>query len=187
MSNPHLRPCLAIRASARPLVWIALLCAALALGGCPSAPRQPEPPAPRPGDLAALGPRPEVQTIPVPAPARSPLDDPDGPLYQKVVYFDYDVAEIKPQFIDLLRAHAGYIYQTPGVSVTLEGHTDERGTRAYNLALGERRADAVRRFLVAEGVPTDRLTILSYGEERPADPGQGEQAWALNRRVELVY
>ncbi|TVQ91601.1 MAG: peptidoglycan-associated lipoprotein Pal [Chromatiaceae bacterium] len=181
MLNPRLRPL--------PL----LLVAALGLGGCPSAPpRQPEPepvPQPRPGDLRTLGPRTDTDTRPIPItePVRSPLDDPAGPLYRKVVYFDYDVAEIKPQYTDLLRTHAGYIYQTPGVRVTLEGHTDERGTRAYNLALGERRADAVRRFLVAEGVPVDRLTTLSYGEERPADPGQGEQSWALNRRVELVY
>jgi peptidoglycan-associated lipoprotein len=71
--------------------------------------------------------------------------------------------------------------------VTLDGHTDERGTREYNLALGEQRADTVRRFLAAEGVPDRQIHTMSYGEELPADPGHSEAAWALNRRVELVY
>jgi peptidoglycan-associated lipoprotein len=126
-------------------------------------------------------------TTPLETQPRSPLDDPSSPLYRKVIYFDYDTAEIQPRYIDLLRVHAGYLYQKPGASVTLEGHTDERGTRDYNLALGDQRADSVKRFLTAEGVPADKLTTLSYGEERPADPGHNEQSWALNRRVELVY
>ena len=109
------------------------------------------------------------------------------PLYRKVVYFDYDNAEIQPQYLDLLRVHANYLYRTPGATVTLEGHTDERGTRDYNLALGDSRADSVQRFMIAEGVPADKLTRLSYGEEQPADPGHNQQSWALNRRVELVY
>ncbi|ESQ17264.1 MAG: hypothetical protein N838_04020 [Thiohalocapsa sp. PB-PSB1] len=117
----------------------------------------------------------------------SPLDDPSSPLYRKVVYFDYDTAQIQPQYINLLRAHAGYLYRTPGAAVTLEGHTDERGTRDYNLALSDSRADSVKRFMIAEGVPADKLTTLGYGEEQPADPGHNQQSWALNRRVELVY
>ena len=71
--------------------------------------------------------------------------------------------------------------------VTLEGHTDERGTREYNLALSDQRADSVRRFMLAEGVPANQMTILSYGEERPADPGHGEQSWRQNRRVIIQY
>lgn len=115
------------------------------------------------------------------------LNDPSSPLYQRVIYFEYDSSDIRPQFIDILRAHASYLSSNPGVSVTLDGHTDERGTREYNLALGDRRADTVRRYLVAEGVPDGRVRTMSYGEERPANPGHSEPAWALNRRVELVY
>jgi peptidoglycan-associated lipoprotein len=170
-----------------------LLIAVIVGGGCATQPpAQPAPPSA--ADLDALEPSPvrmgtPVEPTPPPEPIRplSPLDDPNSPLYNKVVYFDYDTAEIRPDATELLRAHAGYMYRTPGVSVTLEGHTDERGTRDYNLALGDRRADAVQRFLVAEGVPAEKLRRLSYGEERPADPASSERAWSLNRRVELVY
>jgi peptidoglycan-associated lipoprotein len=115
------------------------------------------------------------------------LNDPSSPLYQKVIYFDYDSSDIKPQFVDVLRAHASYLSSNPAAHVRLEGHTDERGTREYNLALGEERADTVRRFLVAEGARDSQIDILSYGEERPAEPGHTESAWALDRRVVLVY
>jgi peptidoglycan-associated lipoprotein len=162
--------------------------------GCATQPpAQPAPPSA--AELNAMTPR-DVQVrepalapeMPLePARPLSPLDDPNSPLYNKVVYFDYDTAEIRADATDLLRAHANYLYNTPGTSVTLEGHTDERGTRDYNLALGDRRADAVQRFMVAEGVPAEKLTRLSYGEERPADPESSERAWALNRRVQLVY
>jgi peptidoglycan-associated lipoprotein len=115
------------------------------------------------------------------------LNNPSSPLYQRTIYFDYDSSDIRPQFLDVLRAHASYVSANSDVLVTLDGHTDERGTREYNLALGEQRADTVRRFLVAEGVPDRQIHTMSYGEEQPADPGHSEAAWALNRRVELVY
>ena len=166
-----------------------LLVAALAVSGCATAPPEPEP-APSAADLDAMN-RPTgdigASTRPLETKLLSPLDDPSSPLYRKVVYFDYDNAEIQPQYLDLLRVHANYLYRTPGATVTLEGHTDERGTRDYNLALGDSRADSVQRFMIAEGVPADKLTRLSYGEEQPADPGHNQQSWALNRRVELVY
>ncbi|MBB1091996.1 peptidoglycan-associated lipoprotein Pal [Rhodopseudomonas palustris] len=115
------------------------------------------------------------------------LNNPSSAVYQKIVYFDYDASTIEPQYADLLRAHIGFLRQKPGARVMLQGHTDERGTRSYNLALGDRRTDAVRGFLLAEGVPAGQITTLSYGEERPADAGHDERAWSLNRRVELVY
>lgn len=164
-----------------------LLAAVVFLGGCPSAPPRSDPP-PSAADLDAMSERRSgAETRPLADQPLSPLDDPSSPLYRKVIYFDYDTVEIKPESADLLRTHAAYLYQTPAATVTLEGHTDERGTRDYNLALGERRADAVKRFMIAEGVAGERLTSLSYGEERPADPGHSESAWAKNRRVELVY
>jgi peptidoglycan-associated lipoprotein len=171
----------------RPFAILPLLAATLLLAGCPSTPTQPDT-RPSAAELDAMSaPAPAATTSPLPSGPLSPLDDPSSPLYRKVVYFDYDTAEIQPEYTGLLRAHAAYLYQTPGAAVTLEGHTDERGTRDYNLALGERRAEAVKRFMVAEGVPPEKLTTLSYGEERPADPGHDEQAWSENRRVELVY
>ncbi|WP_462320381.1 peptidoglycan-associated lipoprotein Pal [Halochromatium sp.] len=161
--------------------------AALALSGCATQKAPPIPDTPSADELNAIGGRAGLDTRPLVQPERSPLDDPSSPLYRKVIYFDYDASEIKPEYADLLRAHASYIFNTPGVQVTLEGHSDERGTREYNLALGERRSQAVQRFLMAEGAPAERLSTLSYGEERPADPGRSEGAWQQNRRVELVY
>lgn len=116
-----------------------------------------------------------------------PLDDPDSLLAQRVVYFDLDQSEIKDDFRDTINAHAEYLASHPSVSVTLEGHADERGTREYNIALGERRANVVQRMLSLQGVPASQLRVVSYGEERPAALGQDEAAWTLNRRVEFVY
>jgi peptidoglycan-associated lipoprotein len=116
-----------------------------------------------------------------------PWDDPASPLYNKVVYFDYDSSEIREEFVPVLQTHANYLAKHPGTRVTLEGHTDERGTREYNLALGDERAQVVQRFLLAEGVRTDQLATLSFGEEKPAVPGHSESAWSQDRRVELAY
>lgn len=115
------------------------------------------------------------------------LNNPVSPLYQRTIYFDYDSSDIRPRFLDTLRAHASYLSSDPAAQVTLDGHTDERGTREYNLALGYHRAGAVRDFLRAEGAPPGRLRTMSYGEEQPAELGHTETAWSRNRRVELVY
>jgi peptidoglycan-associated lipoprotein len=115
------------------------------------------------------------------------LDDPAGVLATRTIYFDLDSSDIKPEFINVIRAHAAYLALNPTTRVTLEGHCDERGSREYNLALGERRARMIKRFIMAEGVGEAQLEDLSYGEERPVDPGQGEAAWSQNRRVEIVY
>lgn len=115
------------------------------------------------------------------------LNDPSSPLAQRTIYFEYDNRDIQPRFIAVLRAHASYLAADSAASVTLEGHADERGTREYNLALGDQRAGSVLGFLLAEGVPNSRIRTMSYGEERPLDPNHGESAWALNRRVELLY
>jgi peptidoglycan-associated lipoprotein len=117
----------------------------------------------------------------------SALEDPNSPLYEKVVYFDFDTAEIRPEYVDTLRAHAEYLVNTPAARLVIEGHCDERGSREYNIALGERRANSVQRFLEAEGVSPVQIETVSYGEERPVDLGHNEDAWARNRRAELVY
>jgi peptidoglycan-associated lipoprotein len=108
-------------------------------------------------------------------------------MQQLVVYFDYDEAEILPEFNALLQAHGQFLAQNPNTQLRLEGHADERGSREYNIGLGERRAQAVRRVLMLQGAAGTQFTTVSYGEERPAQTGSDEEAWRLNRRVELVY
>ena len=108
-------------------------------------------------------------------------------LRQLVVYFDYDQADIKPEFTQMLAAHGQRLAANANSQVRLEGHADERGSREYNIGLGERRAQAVRRALSLQGAAAGQLSTVSYGEERPAATGSDEESWRLNRRVELVY
>jgi peptidoglycan-associated lipoprotein len=115
------------------------------------------------------------------------LDDPNSLLAKRTVYFDYDESVLLDQDRAILEAHAQYLSQNPGAAVTLEGHTDERGTREYNLALGERRAVSTRQFMSLLGASGQQLRTVSYGEEQPAALGHNEEAWALNRRVEIIY
>lgn len=113
--------------------------------------------------------------------------DPASPLAQRVIYFDFDSAVIHPRFQPILEAHATYLKANPQFKVTLEGHADERGSREYNLALGQRRAESVRRALALLGVPDNQMEAVSFGEERPAVEGHDESAWKMNRRTEIRY
>jgi len=119
--------------------------------------------------------------------ANNPVGLPPELLDRLVIYFPFDSDAIASADLDLLAQHARFLNGKSGVSLRLEGHTDERGTREYNIGLGERRAQAVRRALALQGVAESRLTTVSYGEERPAMGGEGDEAFAQNRRVELVY
>ncbi|MGQ7248394.1 peptidoglycan-associated lipoprotein Pal [Halomonas sp. V046] len=105
----------------------------------------------------------------------------------RTIYFNYDSDAIRPEFESVVNSHAQYLSQNPNASVVLQGHTDERGTREYNLALGERRAGAVERFLSLKGVSPSQVEVVSYGEERPAARGSNEDAFAQNRRVVFAY
>jgi len=105
----------------------------------------------------------------------------------RLIYFDYDSYAVKPEFQSLLQAHAQFLKANGARHVALEGHTDERGGREYNLALGQRRAEAVRRALAVLGVADSQMEAVSFGKEKPAVPGSDEAAWAKNRRVEIVY
>jgi peptidoglycan-associated lipoprotein len=116
-----------------------------------------------------------------------PLEDPNSPLATRIIYFDYDESTLRMEYLDVVRAHAQYLAINPQVTVRLEGHADERGSREYNLGLGEKRANAIRNLMMAEGVADDQMVVVSYGEERPAAYEHNEEAWAMNRRVELVY
>lgn len=109
-----------------------------------------------------------------------------GALGRKVIYFDFDKSEIKPEFAPIITANAQNLTSHPNLKIKLEGNTDERGTREYNIGLGERRAQAVRRALMLQGVSQNQITTVSFGAERPAVEGDDEAAWAQNRRVELV-
>lgn len=111
----------------------------------------------------------------------------DGLLAKRTIYFDFDSSEIRGEGTDIVAAHAKYLSTRGGLKVRLEGHTDERGSREYNIGLGERRAQAVRRALLLQGATEAQVSTVSYGEERPAAAGSDESAWAKNRRVELVY
>ena len=117
----------------------------------------------------------------------SALDDPNSPLYTRIIYFEYDSSEIQAQYRPTVEAHAAYLASNPNVSITLEGHADERGSREYNLALGERRAEAVKRQMTLLGASSSQIRLVSYGEERPAVDNHDEYAWSQNRRVEILY
>lgn len=128
----------------------------------------------------------------MPAPSQQPmsgdpLNDPGSLLAKRVVYFDYDSNVIKDEFTPVLEAHASYLTSHPNTKIILEGHTDEHGTREYNLALGERRAKSVAQYLSLLGASAGQIENVSFGEERPAAEGVDEGAWSKNRRVEIVY
>ena len=113
--------------------------------------------------------------------------DTDACLKQRTVYFDFDQDAVKPEFQAIMACHAKYLQDRPESRITLEGNADERGTREYNLGLGERRGNAVSGALQAAGGSAGQLTVVSYGEERPVDTASTEEAWAKNRRVEIVH
>lgn len=116
-----------------------------------------------------------------------PLNDPSSQLSVRIIYFAYDSADVRPEFRPAIEAHAKYLAANPNVIVTLEGHADERGSREYNLALGENRANSVKRQLSLLGASAGQIRTVSYGEERPAADGHDESAWSQNRRVVIIY
>jgi peptidoglycan-associated lipoprotein len=115
------------------------------------------------------------------------LDDPDSPLSRRVIYFDLDSSSISDEDRELITAHAEFLAAHPEISAILEGHADERGTREYNIALGERRAKAVKQLLSVQGVGQNQAQVISFGEERPVALDHSEDSWRLNRRVEILY
>lgn len=124
---------------------------------------------------------------PAPVPEAEAAPAPSGPSEIEIfesekIYFDFDRADLKPEAREALRKKADWLKANPAASVLIEGNCDERGTVEYNLALGERRANGARQFLVDLGIDTGRISTVSYGEEKPVDPGHDEAAWAKNRR-----
>ncbi|HUW52326.1 MAG TPA: peptidoglycan-associated lipoprotein Pal [Rhodanobacter sp.] len=158
---------------------VALLC--IGAAACSKKEVKPQPPAPAP---AAQPPAP----APVSNGKYTPADlDTDACLRQRVVYFDFDKSEIKPEFQQIIACHAKYLQDRPTAHIRLEGNADERGTREYNLGLGERRGNAVSSALQAAGGSASQLDVISYGKEKPVCREHNEDCWSKNRRVEIVY
>jgi len=174
------------KVSVHRVMVVLLLAAACALSACASKPSKPA------GEqgMASTGAE-GAGAANAGASGGSGDDEAAGPqaglLAKRTVYFDFDSSEIKGEGTDIVAAHAKYLAANPSTRVRLEGHTDERGSREYNIGLGERRAQAVRRALLLQGAADTQISTVSYGEERPAVPGHDEAAWAKNRRVEIVY
>lgn len=111
----------------------------------------------------------------------------DGGELSNIIYFDFDSSEVRSQDTDTVSRHAMQLQSNPGTLVRLEGHADERGSREYNIGLGERRSQAVRRLLLIQGASASQISTVSFGEERPAADGSSESAYSQNRRVEIQY
>jgi peptidoglycan-associated lipoprotein len=174
------------KASMRRVIVVLLVAASLAFGACAHKRPKPAPPEAPEANAGAQGSG--ANTANAAAGADEEGAGPQaGLLATKVVYFDFDSSEIKGTGTDVVAAHAKYLTAHSGTRVRLEGHTDERGSREYNIGLGERRAQSVRRALLLQGAADAQISTVSYGEERPAVPGHDEAAWAKNRRVEIVY
>ena len=159
---------------------------AVALAACKSTP-EPVEPAP----VEDTTPTTDVDTRAAPDPrdytdARN-FDNPESLLSKRVIYFDFDKSTVRPEFRPIINAHATYLASSGSARVTLEGHADERGTREYNLGLGERRGNAVSGLVSAQGGRGDQQSVVSYGEERPVCRVSDDNCWSQNRRVEIVY
>ncbi|WP_019140502.1 peptidoglycan-associated lipoprotein Pal [Noviherbaspirillum massiliense] len=119
--------------------------------------------------------------------ATDPLKDPNGVLAKRSVYFDYDSYVVKNDFAPVVQAHAKYLAANKGRKIVIQGNTDERGGAEYNLALGQKRAEAVRKSLSALGVAETQMEAVSFGKEKPKATGSDEASWAENRRADIVY
>lgn len=118
---------------------------------------------------------------------KNAINDPNNVLHEKIVYFGFDSNSVSDDYIEMVKHHGKYLSFNADASVRLEGHADERGTREYNVALAERRAEAVKQLMLYEGAGSDQISIISYGEEKPVAFGHDDESMSLNRRVEIVY
>jgi peptidoglycan-associated lipoprotein len=180
--------------------WITMFAVVGLVAGCASAPKDEQPAA----KVEDAAPPATTTTAPPPPPKKpttdptakpitpqsvtaDPLKDPANVLSRRSVYFDYDSNVVKEEFKPLVSSHAGYLSKNRNRRVTVQGNTDERGSREYNLALGQRRADAVKQMMTLLGAPGGQIETVSFGEEKPRQQGSTEQAFAENRRADIVY
>jgi peptidoglycan-associated lipoprotein len=178
-------------------IWIALFTAGLA--ACSTTPTDEQSPAGVEERTPGAATSPGAQTQPVkpggvarvdltgkPA-ARSPLTDPNSILSRRSIFYDLDQYDVKDQYKDLVAAHAKYLRDNPGVKMMIQGNTDERGSREYNIALGQKRSDSLKRMLILLGAKEDQVEAVSLGEEKPRAQGSDEAAWSQNRRSDILY
>ena len=174
----------------RQIAVAALTTAMLFLAACATT---PDSSAPAPVDTAK--PPANVQTQPVkpvdvtgaPGGAAAALKDPKNILSKRSIYYDYDKFDVKDEYRALVEAHAKYLRENPGAKMLLQGNADERGSREYNVSLGQRRSDGVKKMLVLLGAREDQIESVSLGEEKPQDAGHSEGAWSKNRRSDILY
>ena len=155
--------------------------------GAPVESRQPEAVTPAPVTEAPAPKPPTTGTVQTEPVAVNPLKDPSNILSKRTIYFDFDSAVVRDEYKPLVTAHARYLTENRGRRVVIQGHTDERGSREYNLALGQRRADSVKKMMMLLGAADNQIETVSFGEEKPAVVGSDESAWSKNRRAEIVY
>jgi peptidoglycan-associated lipoprotein len=163
---------------------------ALLIAGCSSTPDAPEQGgAPVESRDASTGPSVATVTAPGMSSSKLPpeLTDPKSILSKRSIYFDYDKYEVKPEYKDLVASHAKFLASHSQFKMLIQGNTDERGSREYNLALGQKRADAIKKMLTLLGAREDQIESVSLGEEKPKNEGQNEAAWAENRRGDMLY
>ena len=162
---------------------------ALVLGACATDTRDvPEEPEPQPQEPSEPSEPVEVDRVdPADFADSRNLDNPDSTLSQREIYFEFDRSDVRPEYLPIIRAHAAYLKGNPSARMLLEGHADERGSREYNLGLGERRGNSVLDLMQAEGASASQIEVVSYGEERPVCRQSSESCWERNRRVEIVY
>ena len=172
--------------------WIIVALVAALVVGCKSTETQA--PAPIDDKAPAVAPAPGAATsgagtsgISGTPGAMSPLKDPRNILSKRTVYFDYDSYVVKDEYRAMVDAHAKYLQANKGTRLTLQGHADERGSREYNIALGQKRADAVKKLMQLLGATEIQIETVSFGKEKPKAEGHDETAWAQNRRVEIIY
>ena len=127
------------------------------------------------------------QVAPVETKSIDPLDDPKGVLANRSVYFDFDSYVVREDGKPVVQNHSAYLTKNTGRNILIQGNTDERGGAEYNLALGQKRAEAVRKSMAALGVPESQIEAVSLGKEKPKAEGHNEEAWAQNRRADIVY
>ena len=190
------------------VVLILILCVGLMLAGCPKKTVVKEEPSARKAEEQALAEREKAAKFEAEKAARIREEEAKrekefekslvakrepgiaGEVFEskmlKDIHFDFDRYDIRPEDAEILKENAGLLMKYSSVKIQIEGHCDERGTNEYNLALGERRANSAKNYLISLGLSTDRISSISYGEERPADPGHNEEAWAKNRRGHFV-
>jgi len=136
---------------------------------------------------AAKAPVAETKAAQEGAVAVNPLKDPNNILSKRSVFFDFDSSAVKDEYKPMVEAHAKYLTQNGNTKMTVQGNTDERGSREYNIALGQRRADSVKKIMTLLGASDKQIETVSFGEEKPKAEGHDESAWAQNRRADIVY